>query len=50
MRSNRRPTKRLGDRVIEISFEASVEPPVLTVIEKMPYPLATVWVAETELG
>ena len=34
--------------MIEISFEASVEPPVLTVIETMPYPLATVWVAETE--
>lgn len=38
----------LGDRVIEISFEATIEPPVLTVTELMPYPLATVWIAETE--
>lgn len=34
--------------MIEISFEATVEPPVLTVTEQMPYSLATVWLAETE--
>lgn len=34
--------------MIDISFEATIEPPHLTVTESMPYPLATVWVAETE--
>jgi uncharacterized protein YndB with AHSA1/START domain len=34
--------------VIDISFEAIIEPPCLNVTEVIPYPLATVWLAETE--
>jgi uncharacterized protein YndB with AHSA1/START domain len=34
--------------VIDISFEATDEPVRLIVTEVMPYPIATVWLAETE--
>lgn len=34
--------------MIDISFEAIIEPPRLIVTEVIPYPLASVWLAETE--
>ena len=34
--------------MIDISFEATIEPPRLVVTELMPYSVASVWLAETE--